>query len=391
MLRLSSIEDHVSCPDRNRPSSVICRDLRLWMTLCLVLPGMGLSGCSYLGLDFLSSKSTAATDESGAVTDTGAVPEAGATPSAAGATDAALPGAPLNGAPLTGTTTMSAGSGGSLRGQRPLMIGTFNVQRFGESKMGKPDVMKHLRELALPFDVLAIQEVVSKDVKIIQEFVTKLNDEYNVQFNYITSPWLGDTSYKERYAFIYDTSRLTLLEQPFVLSDPENKLHREPLVARFAVRADESENPFTFVLVNVHTDPDVAVAEMDFISDLVNVLQSTYAGQEDDLMILGDFNLDPKKIFEDTKFAGRTDWASVLDPTVMTNTAGTKSYHNILFSPSRTEEFLNRKGVINFKQKFALTDDSAKEISDHMPVWAAFSLTESATRVADASPVVAPR
>lgn len=280
-----------------------------------------------------------------------------------------------------GSTTQVANNTSS--SQRPLMVGTFNIQKFGETKMSKSDVIAKLEQIALLYDVLAVQEVVSQDANVIKNFVTELNKKHNVTFNYVTGPWMGDTSYKESYAFIYDTNRVSLVEHPFVVADPENKMHREPLVARFQVRSETDPNPFSFVMVNVHTDPDVAAAEMDHVSDVINYLETLYNGTEDDILVVGDFNLAPDKIRAETKFAARTQWDSVLGPAVMTNTASNKSYDNIMYREDATDEFLGNCGVINLMAKFHLQPDQAKEISDHMPVWAAFSLTESqVTRVA---------
>lgn len=260
---------------------------------------------------------------------------------------------------------------------RPLMIGSFNIQRFGESKSAKETVMNRLMEIAYPFDVLAIQEVVSQKEPVVQNFVEKLNAKYGAKFNYVIGPFVGRTSYVERAAYIYDTSRVKILEQPFVLADPDDKLHREPLIARFQVREDLSTNPFSFVLINVHFDPQDGVAELDHTSDLLNALQSMFKAQEDDFLILGDFNLSPGKMFSETKFASRPEWKPVLDDRVMTNTRKDKAYDNILYHVENTSEFLRRQGSIDLTARFRISLDEALEISDHQPIWAAFALEES--------------
>lgn len=267
---------------------------------------------------------------------------------------------------------------------RPLMVGTFNIQRFGPDKSGKPEVMKRLRELALPFDILAIQEVVSKDLAVIRSFVEELNKQHQVHFNYVTSPRLGESTYKEQYAFVYDASRVELVEQPFVVSDPEGKMQREPLVARFRVRTADPATGFSFVLVNVHTQPEHAVDEMNHISDMLNYLEQFYQGEEDDILVLGDFNLSPDKLQTETKFAARPAWKTALSKDIKTNTRKTESYDNVVFSSTATTEYQNRSGVIDLQERFTISAEAALEISDHMPIWAAFSLQEDvpATKVA---------
>ncbi|MBL8854589.1 MAG: hypothetical protein JNK57_11535 [Planctomycetaceae bacterium] len=260
---------------------------------------------------------------------------------------------------------------------RPLMLGSFNIQRFGESKSVNETVMNRLLEIAYPFDVLAIQEVVSQKEPVVQDFVTKLNAKYGAKFNYVVGPFVGRTSYVERAAYVYDTSRVKVLEQPFMLADPDDKLHREPLITRFQVREDLSASPFSFVMVNLHLDPEDGVAELDHVSDLLNVLQSMFQGQEDDFLFVGDFNLSPGKMFSETKFASRPEWKPVLDDSVMTNTRKDKAYDNMLYHVENTSEFLRRQGVIDLAARFRITLDETLEISDHLPIWAAFSLEES--------------
>jgi deoxyribonuclease-1-like protein len=330
------------------------------------------SGCGYF-----SGSPTESTAEgtSGQATEEGSNAKNSETPKVT----AAAPPATVN--PLTPTSIPTAlpptrGSTASVT-SRPLMIGSFNIQRFGDTKSKQETVMNQLMEITYPFDVLAIQEVVSKNEAVVQNFVAKLNAKYGAKFNYAVGPFVGRTTYVERAAYIYDTSRVKIVEQPFIMADPEDKLHREPFVARFQVREELSSNPFSFVMVNVHLDPKDGVAELDHISDLLNALQSMYQGQEDDILIVGDFNLSPGKMFKETKFAARPEWKPVLDDRVMTNTRKNQAYDNILYHMDNTSEFLRRQGVIDLEARFKISLDEALEISDHLPIWAAFALDES--------------
>ncbi|MBL8892530.1 MAG: hypothetical protein JNL67_21315 [Planctomycetaceae bacterium] len=276
-------------------------------------------------------------------------------------------------------------------GGRLLMVGSFNIQRFGIKKFENEKVLNQLMEVTYPFDVLAIQEVVSQQEAVVENFVEKLNAKYNTKFNYVVGPFVGRTTYKERAAFIYDTSRVKLIEQPFLVADPEDKLHREPLVARFQVRDELSPTPFTFVLANVHLDPDSAAAELDHVSDLLNAFGSMFQGKEDDFLVVGDFNLSPDKMFKETKFSARPDWKPVLGDQVMTNTRKTQAYDNILYHTLNTQEFMQRQGVIDLQSRFQISQAEAEEISDHLPIWAAFSLLEAATQEVANNPTDAVR
>ncbi|MDP1561492.1 MAG: endonuclease/exonuclease/phosphatase family protein [Pirellulaceae bacterium] len=330
------------------------------------------SGCGYFSA---TPTDSTAEETSGQAPEEGSKAKNSETPEGT----AAAPPATVN--PLTPTSIPTAlpPTRGALTSvtTRPLMIGSFNIQRFGKTKSELAHVMNQLMEITYPFDVLAIQEVVSKDEAVVQKFVASLNAKYGAKFNYAVGPFVGRTTYVERAAYIYDTSRVKLVEQPFILADPDDKLHREPFVARFQVREELSNNPFSFVMVNVHLDPKDAAAELDHISDLLNALQSMFQGQEDDFLFVGDFNLSPGKMFKETKFSARPEWKPVLDDRVMTNTRKNQAYDNILYHVDNTSEFLRRQGVIDLEARFNITLDEALQISDHLPIWAAFALDES--------------
>src|SRR5690606_7596736 len=83
----------------------------------------------------------------------------------------------------------------------------------------------------------------------------------------------------------------------FTVGDSENLLHREPYVAMFAARTVPENQRFTFVLMNVHVDPDVEGDEMNVLAQAYDSV-SRHASQlnEDDLILLGDLNTDVPNI-----------------------------------------------------------------------------------------------
>ena len=61
----------------------------------------------------------------------------------------------------------------------------------------------------------------------------------------------------------------------------------------------------------------------------------------------------------------------------MTNTRGTKSYDNLVFDGRTTREYTGNSGVLNLLTEYGLTMDQALDVSDHLPVWAEFSIYET--------------
>ena len=149
-----------------------------------------------------------------------------------------------------------------------IRIASYNIQVFGTSKMGKPHVMDILAKVVRRFDIVAIQEIRSVDQTILPRFVDLINAE-GAKYDYVIGPRLGRTSSKEQYAFVYDTNRIELDQgSVYTVNDPQDLLHREPLVARFRVRGPPPEKAFTFQLADIHTDPDETDTELDALADV---------------------------------------------------------------------------------------------------------------------------
>lgn len=254
-----------------------------------------------------------------------------------------------------------------------IRIGSFNIQVFGTTKMSKPGVMDVLAHVARQFDVMAIQEIRSKSDDIMPRFVDLINADGS-HYEYLVGPRLGRTTSTEQYAFIYDATRIEF-DPKFVytIDDEDDLLHREPFIARFRVRGISPAETFTFSLVDIHTDPDVARQECDALAKVFQAVRSDGSG-EDDVIVLGDLNVDE---FHLGKLGALPDMTHAITG-VATNTRGDKMYDNIVFHGPSTREFTGRTGVLDLQTQFGLTLQQALEVSDHMPVWAEFSAYESA-------------
>ncbi len=252
-----------------------------------------------------------------------------------------------------------------------IKIGSFNIQVFGTSKVNKPVVMDYLARIARNFDVLAVQEIRSKDQDILPRFVDKIN-ETGRSYDYVIGPRLGRTDSKEQYAFVFDTASVEVdRTQLYTVDDPDDLLHREPLVGWFRVRGPPPESAFTFSLVNIHTDPDETDMELDVLDDVMRAVRND-GRNEDDVILLGDLNVDDQHMGDLANLSG-VAWVISGVPT---NVRGTAMYDNIVFHSLATGEFTGRAGVFDFMREYNLTIDEALEISDHLPIWAEFTVYE---------------
>lgn len=259
------------------------------------------------------------------------------------------------------------------RNPSEIVVGTWNIQKFGKSKMSNPKVMATLVQVARQFDVLAIQEIQSRnDQTFVQKYIDLINSDGS-QYSYILSPILGTKRYSEQYAFIYDTNRIVLMDEGAIVPDPHQLLAREPMFSRFRTRTAIPQQAFTFTLANVHVAPNQTRSELATLYEVYLWLQSYLHQYEDDVILLGDFNEPPRRYGQLWQIRSL---AMALRENITTNTIRTKSYDNILFDTSRTHEFTNKSGVLDLQQVFGLTLEEAKAVSDHLPVWAAFTAGE---------------
>lgn len=255
-----------------------------------------------------------------------------------------------------------------------IKIASFNIQVFGQSKLSKPRVMEVLARLVRQFDVVAIQEIRSLDQDVMPRFIEIINAAGR-NYDFVIGPRIGDTSSKEQYAFVFDRQTIEV-DRSFLytVNYPDNLLHREPLVGWFRARGPSVDEAFTFTLVNVHTDPDIVATELSVMDDVYRVVRDD-SRNEDDVIILGDFNADHEHLGELGQVPGIT-WAIAGIPT---NVRRTKQYDNLVFHSLATREFVGRSGVVDFMRDYNLSSEEALEVSDHLPVWAEFSIYEGGT------------
>jgi len=252
-----------------------------------------------------------------------------------------------------------------------VLVASFNIQVFGESKLAKPNVVEILARVVRKFDIVAIQEVRAKSDDIIPRFIQAVNADGS-RYHYVIGPREGRTSSKEQYVFVYDTTRVAVDPSSLgTIPDPSDRLHRPPMVARFRTLINPPQAAFSFWLVNTHTDPDEVPQELAALTDVFLAMQRAHP-DEDDVIMLGDLNAGPPQFGSLQRIPG-IGWA-VAGTT--TNTRRSKTYDNLVFARPQTAEYLGAWGVLDLQTAFGLPLDNALEVSDHNPVWAAFSPVE---------------
>lgn len=303
--------------------------------------------------------------------------------------------APAGGQPVyQPSAPMSPSSAGYVPSQpargSTLRIGSYNIEKFGDKKASNPYVMRTLGAIVKNLDLVAIQEVTTKDEYFIDKFLDQYVNNNGRRYSRAVGPRLGRTSYKEQYAIVYDTNTLEINPQVhYTVQDPGDRLHREPQVAMFRSRGAPPEQAFTFIVVNCHTDPDETDVEFDALAEVYQSVARNGVG-EDDVILLGDLNTNvpaasPHRTVSGARSLRPSDLGGLgrltyLYPVIRsqaTNTSGSKLNDNLLIHRGATTEFTGRSGVIDVQGVWGLSEKHAQMVSDHLPVWAEFSVYES--------------
>jgi endonuclease/exonuclease/phosphatase family metal-dependent hydrolase len=251
-----------------------------------------------------------------------------------------------------------------------IRIASFNVQGLGEGRKTGPGPVDLITRLLSQFDVIALQEIRSRQDEVLPELVSRLNSSGR-KFDFMIGPRVGRTEQREQLAFVFDTERVeTDRFQLYTVEDPEDLLHREPLVGWFRTVGLPAQEAFTFSLVNVHIDPDMVEAELQALPNLIQAIAADGRG-EDDIILAGDFSASAPRLAMLSMGGMR-----VLLDGIATTTRGTHQLDNIAFPLVNTTEFTGRSGAYDFLRQFNMNLEQAIQVSEHLPIWAEFSIIE---------------
>ena len=257
------------------------------------------------------------------------------------------------------------------QGRKTIQIATINLGPFDQKKLDKPHVVDRLVQVIGRFDVVAIQDVRARDQGILVEFLQRVNAEGR-HYDFAVAPRVGRDEVDQYSAFLFDRSTVEIDRSTvYLVEDEAGRFGREPLAASFMARGPSPNEAFTFTLINVHTEPSRAAEELDLLDDAFRAVRDDGRG-EDDVLLLGDLGADDRHLGQLGQLPNVT-WA-ISD--VPSTTRGTRLVDNLLFERRATVEFTGRSGVLDLIREFDLSMRQAVEISDHLPVWAEFSVYE---------------
>jgi len=235
------------------------------------------------------------------------------------------------------------------------IIGVHNNQRFGINKSGDMQMMEQLVKIYSKYDILALQEIVDVTGTSPRKLDTMLTSQ-----TYIISERVGRTTYKEQYAYYYNPSTVQLIASG-TYPDRYDLFEREPFMGYFKIGNKD------IIFIQCHTKPEDAEKEIRNLKVVVDYYKTQYPNEED-IIILGDLNADCS-YFQDNNMVLKEYTWTVTDnyDTTVGNTIC--AYDRILISGSLNGILVGNATVDRFDTQLNLTQDQAKEISDHYPVY----------------------
>lgn len=276
-----------------------------------------------------------------------------------------------------GTGQTGSNTGAMYPGSGTIKIGSFNIQIFGKSKLNHrdPAVMQTILNLVSRYDVVAIQELRAEDQETLPRFMQMLNSQRK-HFDSVIGERLGRSDSKEQYVYVFNTDTIEIDPNTTRTSiNPDNRIHRPPLVACFRAKQAPPLQAFTFTLVNIHTDPDDVASELNALTTVLDAVRND-GRKEDDIILLGDLNAgDINKSNRRLDPLTRYGLTPIVNG-VPTMTKANVANDNMMISRNDTAEFTGAWGVVDYASEFKLSERQALDISDHRPIWAEFSIYE---------------
>jgi deoxyribonuclease-1-like protein len=254
-----------------------------------------------------------------------------------------------------------------------ITICTFNIQNFGKTKLNDPQRVQFLAEIVRKYDIVAIQEISDATYSLPRAFQEIINNNGQYHYEYVCSERTGkqadDKNSREQYAFFYNSLKIDLSGDPALYDDsPHDYFAREPYAARFKPK----NRNFTFVLVTVHTDPDEAVAEIGSLDEVVKWARIKYSNEKE-IIVMGDFNAScnyAKPADLDQLAIRGENYFWVVPDSAKTNLSAKSdcAYDRFVLTLPAKSYYTGNWGV---DRSF-----TAKDISDHWPVWAEFKVVK---------------
>jgi deoxyribonuclease-1-like protein len=253
-----------------------------------------------------------------------------------------------------------------------IRIASFQLGRFDEAKLAGPQVADVLASLFSKFDLVAVQGVRGKNQGVLVHLIDQINAATGRTYDFATCPTQQRDALEHYSAFVFDCGTIEVDRSTVhFIEDPLGRLRIKPLAGSFRARGPDPAEAFTFTLINVEVDSDRAAVELDLLAKAYRAVHRSRP-KEDDIILLGDLESDDQRLGGLNRLFGVAPQLSGF----ATTARGMQLLDNILMDRRATGEFTGRIEVVDMIREFHLTQPQVLEISEHLPIWAEFSVYE---------------
>jgi len=253
-----------------------------------------------------------------------------------------------------------------------IRLATWQLGRLDEAKLSHQLSGEVLIRLLPQFDLIALQGVRGKNRGVLLRLVERLSEASGRMYDFAVCPTQQRDGVEHYCAFVFDATRLEVDRRTVrFVEDRLNRFRVKPLIGLFRVRGPAENEAFTFTLISAEVDPEQADLETDLLAQAYRAVRDD-GRSEDDIILMGDFQRDTGHLGSLSRIPGLTPLLEDLPTTVR----GTRLVDNILLDRRATSEFTGRVEVVDVMRQFELTLAAALEISEHLPIWAEFSVYE---------------
>ena len=244
-----------------------------------------------------------------------------------------------------------------------LTLMNWNIQSFGKTKWGKPDVKQEILRIIPKADIIFIQEIRDKSGEAFKELCRELNQTHKCNI----SSRAGRTSYKEQYGIIY-RKEIQLLDIQDYNPDSGDRWERPPVKTIF--KTIFNHTGYILTAYNIHTKPRNATIEIKRLEEFVtgktenNMKNNTEKNKTStqNIAVLGDLNADCYyyNAEQEEDFAA-PEWKWVIQNQDDTTTSSYSdcAYDRIIINQDASQEYL----------RYGIYMNITGETSDHYPVW----------------------
>ncbi|MYE88317.1 hypothetical protein F4X33_04895 [Candidatus Poribacteria bacterium] len=251
--------------------------------------------------------------------------------------------------------------------ERPTVnIAAWNIRIFSDNNRDNQELMM-IADILVGYDFIAIIEV--RDERVLMRTESLLQG-MGRNYDYLISPPVGATV-KERYAFLFDSEIVNVIEDGEVFPDPNDVFLREPYYATFRAGLFDFTTIATHVVYGKLVGP--RQKEVQELAKVFQAVQNADASEQD-VILLGDFNREPKDQVAYGPLLTIPFMTYLFDLPLKSHIRDSSLYDNILFQTNYVMEYTGEHGIERFDEIDFGNDDKAANlaVSDHRPVWAKF-------------------